>query len=44
VGKDKILSFGRDMAGKAGLEQRIVDGLTVLKLSKAPAARRGVLF
>jgi hypothetical protein len=44
MGEDKVLSFGRLVAGKAGSEQRLVDRFPVFELSEPPAAGRRVLF
>jgi hypothetical protein len=42
MGEDKIPSFGRLMARKAGFEHRLVGRFAVFKLSEPPASRRGV--
>ena len=45
MGENKVASFGRLVAGKAGFEHRLVGGFAVLiELSEPPAACRGVLF
>jgi len=44
TGEDIVAIFRRRVAGEAGLVQRLVSRLPVLKVSEAPAARRGVLL
>src|SRR5271154_3918804 len=42
VGEDKVASFDRLVARKAGFEQRFVRRFAVFELSKSPATRRSV--
>jgi hypothetical protein len=42
MGEDIIVIFRRDVAGEAGLVERLVARLSVLKVSEPPAARLGV--
>jgi len=44
MSKDKVLSFSRLVAGKAGFYHRLPDRFTVVELSKPPASRRGIFF
>src|SRR5580698_5750796 len=44
AGEDIVAIFRRRVAGEAGLVQRLVARLSVLKVSEPPAGRRGVLF
>src|ERR1700677_3371756 len=43
TGEDKVTSFGRLMARKAGFGHRLIHRFTVRELSESPAAGRGVL-
>src|SRR5947207_10711231 len=40
--EDEVASFDNTVAGKAGVMHRLAGGFAVVKLSKAPAAARGV--
>src|SRR5882672_10284889 len=40
--EDKVASFDDRVAGKAGVVHRLAGGFAVVKLSKPPAAGRGV--
>ena len=42
TGEDVVASFDRDVAGKAGFEQRLVGRFTVFKLGKPPSSCRGI--
>ena len=44
MGEDKVASFDRLVAGKAGFEQRRVGRFAVFELSKPPATCRGIFF
>ena len=44
TGEDKVACFGRLVAGKAGLVQRLVARLSVLKVSESPAAVAAYFF
>ena len=44
TGEDKVASFGGLVAGEAGFVHRLVARFAVRKISKSPAARRGVFF
>src|SRR5271165_4699711 len=44
MGEDKVASFDRLVAGKAGFKQRRVRSFAVFELSKPPAAGRGIFF
>jgi hypothetical protein len=43
MSKDEVASFDFLVAGKAGLERRLVGRFAILKVSVPPAARGGVL-
>src|SRR5687767_10068924 len=42
TGEDEVASFDSMVAGKAGVEHRLVGGFAVVELSEPPAARRRV--
>src|SRR5271165_5119721 len=44
MSEDKVASFDRLVAGKAGFEQRRVRRFAVFELSKPPATGRGIFF
>jgi hypothetical protein len=44
VGEDEVVSFGRFVAGRAGLGHNAGRGFAIAKLSEAPAVGRGVFF
>ncbi len=44
MGENIVVIFGGRVAGEAGLVQRLVAWLSAHKVSKPPAARRGVLL
>src|SRR3954469_3852410 len=42
AGEDEVARFGRPVAGKAGVEHRLVGLLAIVELSEPPAPGRGV--